>query len=211
MRCTPLLGSDDRVGVWMVILVPAEEPVGFPQVYGGTKGGQGMVDELAGERKRFGDMSRSLNRRPSLDGWVDGDEGARPKDSAPRLRKEQSMTPMKGEMVDDQSQLYAGYLRGSSSTGNIMEGQVKAGEREKGGVKSDSPMRNRSDSAVADMGEQDDANSNFGSLRRKAEKDDDNNEEKDSSTPESRVPLLKRSNSRIPGQGPLNSCPVVRT
>ncbi|EHK98949.1 hypothetical protein M7I_5240 [Glarea lozoyensis 74030] len=57
IRCTPLLGSDDRVGVWMIILVPIEEKVRFGRrdVHVG-----GMVDEFAVERMRLARILEKL-------------------------------------------------------------------------------------------------------------------------------------------------------
>ncbi|KAI9054229.1 hypothetical protein LZ554_001397 [Drepanopeziza brunnea f. sp. 'monogermtubi'] len=77
IRCTPLLGNDDRVGVWMVVLVPVdgESP---PLCNGyGRDALHGMVDEMGEARKRFGAGSRtgSSRRTPSLEMESDGGFG----------------------------------------------------------------------------------------------------------------------------------------
>jgi hypothetical protein len=59
IRCTPLLGSDEQIGAWMVILVPVDESASIP---GYGRGDHGMVDETSDERKRFESTSRAANR-----------------------------------------------------------------------------------------------------------------------------------------------------
>ncbi|KAL3417741.1 hypothetical protein PVAG01_10751 [Phlyctema vagabunda] len=122
IRCTPLLGSDDRVGVWMVILVPVDTE----GAYGGPRGLE-VIDDMAAERRRMGLMSasRSVSRLPSragsrggesINGDYDGGFGLRGKTSYRTL----NLTGTRGP-ADDDSYLYAEYLRGSSSTGGSRE------------------------------------------------------------------------------------------
>jgi hypothetical protein len=65
IRCTPLLGSDDRVGVWMIILVPIEHEVSPMNGYGygySYEHQHGLVDETEADRMKFyrnGSQSRS--------------------------------------------------------------------------------------------------------------------------------------------------------
>lgn len=126
IRCTPLLGSDDRVGVWMVILVPVDgEPMHTS--YGRRDPMYDMVDEMANERRRLatnGSRSRNTSRAgsvratPSTDLDVDGGFGLK------RVRG--SRTGVLVGRVDagrtngelDDRQLYAEYLRSSSSAGS---------------------------------------------------------------------------------------------
>ncbi|KAL2069580.1 hypothetical protein VTL71DRAFT_14259 [Oculimacula yallundae] len=122
IRCTPLLGSDDRVGVWMVILVPVDgEP--FNSSYGRRDPMYDMVDETAEERMRLaggGSGSRnpsragSMRRAPSIDMDADGGFGLK-RSRTPRVGN----VAGKGEIGEsDERQLYADYLRSSSSTGS---------------------------------------------------------------------------------------------
>jgi hypothetical protein len=113
IRCTPLLGSDDRVGIWMIILVPVEEPVGFP---GCGREDLGIGDEMDEERGGFRAAGRgrarttSLRSTPNFDSRFDGVEGFGMKKTG--LRKGRSMTPLTVGRADDDGQLYAEYLRG---------------------------------------------------------------------------------------------------
>ncbi|EKD16704.1 uncharacterized protein L3040_001445 [Drepanopeziza brunnea f. sp. 'multigermtubi'] len=73
IRCTPLLGNDDRVGVWMVILVPVDGESPIHNGYGRDE----MVDEMGETRKRSGAGSRtgSSRRTPSVEVEADGGFG----------------------------------------------------------------------------------------------------------------------------------------
>ncbi|RDW88503.1 hypothetical protein BP6252_00535 [Coleophoma cylindrospora] len=119
IRCTPLLGSDDRVGVWMVILVPID----------GNDGnrfrGLDMVDDLAAESKRFGMYSRaeSRTRAPSVNsktrsvnGDYDEGQGLRKKPSSATVPRVGAKFEVDSE-ADDNKLLYAEYMRSSSLAG----------------------------------------------------------------------------------------------
>ncbi|KAL5318749.1 hypothetical protein ACEPPN_013813 [Leptodophora sp. 'Broadleaf-Isolate-01'] len=126
IRCTPLLGSDDRVGVWMVILVPVDgEP--FNSSYGRRDPIYDMVDEMAEERRRLagsGSRSRNTSRAgsmrgtPSLDMEVDGGFGLkRTRESRTGVLVGRGDSGRVNSQVDDR-QLYAEYVRSSSSAGS---------------------------------------------------------------------------------------------
>lgn len=114
IRCTPLLGSDDRVGVWMVIIVPAEVDNSDP--YRRRDRSISMTSEMEAERKKF-DAPASpglrIRREQSIDSSYDGGFGLKKRTVRPEpmLRK---------GSVDGENQLYAEYMRGtraSSSAG----------------------------------------------------------------------------------------------
>ncbi|TVY83664.1 Phototropin-2 [Lachnellula suecica] len=117
IRCTPLLGSDDRVGVWMIILVPVD---GESTVYRGREHISYMVDEAKADRKKFDAMARERSttsqqrRAGSIDRNYDGGFGL-------KKRTENFNTlPRRGRRDSDHQQLYAEYLRGSPSTGSTV-------------------------------------------------------------------------------------------
>jgi hypothetical protein len=106
IRCTPLLGS---VGVWMVILAPVDGE-GYDG-YGRKE--HEMVDEMEEERRRLGEPpSRAARVR---DGEGDGGFGLR------RTGHQRAETATRLGRGDSESQLYAQYLRSSSSTGGSRE------------------------------------------------------------------------------------------
>ncbi|KAK2627775.1 hypothetical protein QTJ16_002421 [Diplocarpon rosae] len=139
IRCTPLLGSDDRVGVWMVVLVPVDgESIhdGYPR-----DAAQEMLDEMGEERKFYDGRSASTgrSRNPSraesvrqglnFDTEIHGGLGSKSK----RVSRT-GMPVSRGEVqkgngflkglrcVDmDEKQLYAEYLRSSSATAESRE------------------------------------------------------------------------------------------
>lgn len=114
IRCTPLLGSDDRVGVWMVILVPADGDSSS----GGTRR-HGIIDEMAQERRRLEMLSGSSSKAPSMTGSRRGGSIDEDCDGGIGLKtKPVVRTLSNGQWTrhgrSDDSQLYAEYLRGSS-------------------------------------------------------------------------------------------------
>lgn len=155
IRCTPLLGSDDRVGVWMVILVPVGgEQEGRYQYSGGLgsislTGSLGRRDHIADmmsddmildDKRRYGSygrVSRAGSRTPSVRkaGSVDGDNsdsfglrgtriGERGMGSG-RINGfamgDGGERGVRGE-PEDERELYAEYLRGSSGTSGSRDG-----------------------------------------------------------------------------------------
>ncbi|KAH7346450.1 hypothetical protein BKA65DRAFT_276990 [Rhexocercosporidium sp. MPI-PUGE-AT-0058] len=126
IRCTPLLGNDDRVGVWMVILVPVDgEPM--HNSYGRRDPIYDMVDEMAGERRRLagsGSRSRNPSRVGSMRGSssvdMDADGGFGLKRSRGSRTGAQVGRRETGRVngEPDDRQLYAEYLRSSSGTGS---------------------------------------------------------------------------------------------
>ncbi|PBP17489.1 white collar, partial [Diplocarpon rosae] len=139
IRCTPLLGSDDRVGVWMVILVPVDgEPThdGYPR-----DPVHEMVDELGEERKFYDGRSASTGRsrnpsraesvRQGLNFDTEGQGGLGSKSNrgsrtglpVGRGDVQRGNGFLKGlRCVDmDEKQLYAEYLRSSSGTAESRE------------------------------------------------------------------------------------------
>lgn len=106
IRCTPLLGSDDRVGLWMIVLVPVDRD----GIQG--SGDREMIEEMQVERRIQGAVSRAASRnatsraRGSIDedseGWL-GTNGFGSREAMGRGRG------------NDENQLYANYLRSSSS------------------------------------------------------------------------------------------------
>lgn len=118
IRCTPLLGSDDRVGVWMIILVPVDgdDSSGFR--------GLDMVDDLAAESRRFGMYPRaeSRTRAPSassrgarsINGDYDGGLGLRKIPSSVANRRTGTKYAMDSGPEDDKL-LYAEYMKSSSA------------------------------------------------------------------------------------------------
>lgn len=115
IRCTPLLGSDDRVGVWMVILVPVDSE---HRHNGYGRNDHEMVDSTAEDRRRLGMMSKATSIRGTSS--IDGES-----DSGFRLtRKGRSNTVRKGRGDNDDP--YAEYLRSSSSTGGSRDGIIRA-------------------------------------------------------------------------------------
>ncbi|KAK0120022.1 hypothetical protein ONS95_011437 [Cadophora gregata] len=126
IRCTPLLGSDDRVGVWMVVLVPVDgEPM--HSSYGTREPMYGLVDEMADERRRLaanGSRSRNTSRAgsiratPSIDLTADGGFGLK---SVRGSRTGMSVGRVGAGRTNgepDDRHLYAEYLRSSSSAGS---------------------------------------------------------------------------------------------
>jgi hypothetical protein len=111
IHCTPLMGSDHGVGVWMIILVPVNDEKGH-RGYG--RSDHEMVDYMGNERKKFesGPKAASLRSTQSIDGDSDGAFGLR--------RNVRSSTVRRGR-GDSENQLYAEYLRSSSSTGASRE------------------------------------------------------------------------------------------
>jgi len=110
IRCTPLLGSDDRVGVWMVIIVPVEDDIS--NGYRRREQISHMIDETEAERRKLDAMSRSGSlRKQSVERDYDGGFGL-------KKRVERSNTLTKRGRGDDDNQLYAEYLRSSSSAGS---------------------------------------------------------------------------------------------
>ncbi|KAN0119674.1 hypothetical protein V8E51_001882 [Hyaloscypha variabilis] len=105
IHCTPLLGSDDRVGVWMIILVPVDGESGYR---GYSMSEHELVDDTGEERRKL--ESRGTQ---SIDGDSDGGFGMK--------RNGRSGTVRRGR-GDNEDQLYAEYLRSSSSTGESREG-----------------------------------------------------------------------------------------
>jgi hypothetical protein len=67
IHCTPLLGSDDRVGVWMIILVPVDGESGYR---GYSMSEHELVDDTGEERRKL--ESRGTQ---SIDGDSDGGFG----------------------------------------------------------------------------------------------------------------------------------------
>ncbi|CAG8980938.1 hypothetical protein HYALB_00003797 [Hymenoscyphus albidus] len=63
IRCTPLLGSDDRVGVWMIILIPVETQV---RPFGRMEHVGEIVDEVEIQRKRLNAISMAGSRAGSV-------------------------------------------------------------------------------------------------------------------------------------------------
>jgi len=112
IRCTPLLGSDDRVGVWMIILVPVDGESGN-RGYGRSE--HEVMDATAEERRKFesGLRTRSSRGTPSIDGDSDAGFGLK--------RNGRSGTVRRGR-GDSEDQLYAEYLRSSSATGESQDG-----------------------------------------------------------------------------------------
>ncbi|KAH7410826.1 hypothetical protein BKA64DRAFT_703940 [Cadophora sp. MPI-SDFR-AT-0126] len=126
IRCTPLLGSDDRVGVWMVILVPVDgEPT--HTTYGRRDPIYDMVDEMADEGRRLAaNASRSRNTSragsvratPSIDLDSDGGFGLkRARGSRTEVLIGRADAARTNGEPDDR-QLYADYLRSSASAGS---------------------------------------------------------------------------------------------
>ena len=111
IRCTPLLGSDDRVGVWMIIIVPVEED--NSNGYRRREHVGHMVDEMEAERRKLDAMSKSSGslRAQSVDREYDRGFGL-------KKRGPRSNTSMREGRGDDDSQLYAEYLRGSLIAGH---------------------------------------------------------------------------------------------
>ncbi|KAH8684800.1 hypothetical protein BGZ60DRAFT_366852 [Tricladium varicosporioides] len=108
MRCTPLLGSDDRVGVWMIILVPVDgENSHRRREHIST-----LVDEVEVDRKRYVASSvRSASRAGSIrtKASIDRDAGVYGLPSTlPRSGRQ------RGRGRADDPNLYAEYLRSSS-------------------------------------------------------------------------------------------------
>ncbi|CAL3962791.1 unnamed protein product [Diplocarpon coronariae] len=132
IRCTPLLGSDDRVGVWMVILVAVDEEL----VRDGYRLDpmHDIADDLREERKLRGEMNASTGRSmkssrvgsvrqtPSFDTEADGrfglenTRGSRKGVLVGRGELQQGSAIMKEHRwVDmDEKQLYAQYMWSSS-------------------------------------------------------------------------------------------------
>lgn len=124
IRCTPLLGSDDRVGVWVVVLVPADGEVENRYGYNGglgaiSLGGLGierrehiadvvMDDLIINDKRRYGSISRQgsraaiVKKASSVDADSDGGFG---------LRKARGS---KLQGVEDEKELYAEYLKGTT-------------------------------------------------------------------------------------------------
>lgn len=141
IRCTPLLGSDDRVGVWMVILVPVENEVAYNH-YGGPRRPE-MVDEMESERRRFANVGAPQSRAGSIDGESvnlnfhgrseSKAQGRRERDASRNgvgsrmaMREEirhsrVEAAPEDEEDEEGERQLYASYLRDSGSTGASIE------------------------------------------------------------------------------------------
>ena len=110
IRCTPLLGSDDRVGVWMVIIVPVdgENNNGYRR----REHISHMIDETEAERRKLDAMSRSGSvREQSVDREYDDGFGL-------KKRAGRSNTLTRRGRGDDENQLYAEYLRTGSSAGS---------------------------------------------------------------------------------------------
>lgn len=160
----------------MVVLVPVEEPAGFPNY---EREDYGIMDEMAYERKRFGDVSRSASQTASVrtttsvENGIEGDGGIGLK----RPRKGRNDTPMRVGREDDETQLYAEYLRSSSSTESSREGQIKARDR------SENKARVRNNSVVAEIRERD----GVGNVRRR----------RDSSATEAKFELQRRRNGMV--------------
>lgn len=102
----------------MIILVPAEEQCG----YGGYRHpDHGIVDEMSDERRRYDVDScsasrastRTLGVKPSFDTEVDGGFGLK--------RRNPTTTLNRIGRGDDETQLYAEYLRNSSSRSSSHE------------------------------------------------------------------------------------------
>ena len=108
IRCIPLLGSDDMVGVWMVISVPVAGDVRAHR-----NRSLGMRDDKEQGGRKMGIIPRSASRATSItgragssDSTLDGGFGKRRRDGS-----NSSNVNTKGE---DESQLYAEYSRSSS-------------------------------------------------------------------------------------------------
>lgn len=182
----------------MVVIVPIEEPAGFPN-YG--REDYGILDEVGDEVWRFGAVSRSASQTASVqtttsfgNGFdVDGGFGFK----STGRRKGHSMTPMRVGRGDGEAELYAEYLRSSSSTESSRGGQIKARDR------SESKMRVRNDSVVAEIRERD----GVGTARRK-----------DNSAADARLELQRRRNGmlteslvQMPMRGLSDSSPIPDT
>jgi hypothetical protein len=117
--CTPLLGSIDRVGTWMIILVPGD---GENDHRGYGRNEHEMVDDTGEERRNLEYILKieSSRRSQSIDGDLDAGFGLK--------GDERSGTVMRGR-GDSGAQLYAEYLRSSSSTGEFRRGWLVAGKQ----------------------------------------------------------------------------------
>lgn len=170
IRCTPLLGSDDRVGVWMVILVPVD---GEPEHRFGVNGvgsgsislsglGIGRRDHIADlvmddidDRRTYRSASRAGSRAPSfrkagsVNGDIDGGFGLK-KARGARVNGHglEGLNGGRGE-ADDDREMYAEYLRGSSSGGGSRDGPPVGGTNGTNGGSSVNGLRGRKDSGAA--------------------------------------------------------------
>ncbi|KUJ12263.1 uncharacterized protein LY89DRAFT_623352 [Mollisia scopiformis] len=158
IRCTPLLGSDDRVGVWMVVLVPVDSEPEHRHGFGGAGSGSislsglgigrrdhiadYVMDDIDGKRRygfassRPGSRAASVRKASSVDGDIDGGFG---------LKKARGVRA--NGLVEDERELYAEYLRGSNSPGSRVNAKMNG--RSTSVSASITPRRGRKDSGAA--------------------------------------------------------------
>ncbi|KAI9743663.1 MAG: hypothetical protein M1818_002979 [Claussenomyces sp. TS43310] len=135
IRCTPLLGSDDRVGVWIIIHVPLDSNQGedtHEESFTFAPKEVVAKDVIQEEQDMFGGYSFAARRHTgSSTASVRPSSGyARSMNNDDRLDRQRKGSRGRKEMVtSDELDMYASYLRSSSSA------VVNGGENELVGVR----------------------------------------------------------------------------
>lgn len=112
IHCTPLLGSDDRVGVWMVVMVEAEEVTGRL-----NRSGQQQSQQQQQQRNKWerGEKAGGRPQRQTITARTTGGKGDGGRDEWGREKQHQQR--LQEEKLEEESEslsgdkMYAEYLR----------------------------------------------------------------------------------------------------